>query len=450
MSETTASLVDFVTDTSMDLTDLWEVPGISRSGSSLVAAPTVGAVPCSWRLAVVDHKVHCDAEFCQGPHQNPPKRKCENYTVSNLRPFSVQVELQDALNRRVYDHQPIMLRATAIYDNGESVSLRPNENMFDESFPAECLLLKGEASFNLRLGQQARAATERRDGLAPRPTRRQSALQSARARSTARPAWPAGAHGQAQQAPLPHTRAAERREVLWCSPRAAPSRPRAPSLAATRIFTHPQSDPPPPPPPRAADLWVQTISMRSVVKLPCMRRDKRGGEGSALPGPSAAFLDMPALSGPSGSELPGLMAELKAALHEELKAELHEDLKAELAAELRAELKAELKWELNAELRAELFAEFRRGETLAALLPGPGWGPIVPSRSASEGRSGGGGGGGSQLVPSRSGSEGRAPPPPREMGEQELMIAQLEGMIASKQAAAATTGLLGLAPGARV
>lgn len=359
MSETTASLVDFVTDTSMDLTDLWEVPGISRSGSSLVAAPTVGAVPCSWRLAVVDHKVHCDAEFCQGPHQNPPKRKCENYTVSNLRPFSVQVELQDALNRRVYDHQPIMLRATAIYDNGESVSLRPNENMFDESFPAECLLLKGEASFNLRLGQQV--LTDK------------------------------------------HNKRLFRIHVL-------------PNDA------------------KFSDLWVQTISMRSVVKLPCMRRDKRGGEGSALPGPSAAFLDMPALSGPSGSELPGLMAELKAALHEELKAELHEDLKAELAAELRAELKAELKWELNAELRAELFAEFRRGETLAALLPGPGWGPIVPSRSASEGRSGGGGGGGSQLVPSRSGSEGRAPPPPREMGEQELMIAQLEGMIASKQA----------------
>jgi len=50
-----------------------------------------------------------------------------------------------------------MLMATVIYDNGEPVSLRANENQFDESFPAECLLSSGGASFNLRLGQQVRS-----------------------------------------------------------------------------------------------------------------------------------------------------------------------------------------------------------------------------------------------------------------------------------------------------
>jgi hypothetical protein len=47
-----------------------------------------------------------------------------------------------------------MLSAKVIYDNGEAVSLRANENQFDESFPAECLLISGGATFNLRLGQQ--------------------------------------------------------------------------------------------------------------------------------------------------------------------------------------------------------------------------------------------------------------------------------------------------------
>jgi hypothetical protein len=48
----------------------------------------------------------------------------------------------------------MMLSATVVYDNGEPVSLRSNENQFDESFPAECLLIAGVATFNLRLGQQ--------------------------------------------------------------------------------------------------------------------------------------------------------------------------------------------------------------------------------------------------------------------------------------------------------
>jgi hypothetical protein len=83
--------------------DIPDFPSFSRSVSAfdrVASSGPAGAPEQSrtlrggWRLACLDHKVHCDAEFCQGPQQTPPRRKCEHYTVSNLRPFSVQVELQ--------------------------------------------------------------------------------------------------------------------------------------------------------------------------------------------------------------------------------------------------------------------------------------------------------------------------------------------------------------------
>jgi hypothetical protein len=83
--------------------DIPDFPTFSRSvsaadrvaSSGFAGAPEQSrTVPGGWRLACLDHKVHCDAEFCQGPQQTPARRRCEHYTVSNLRPFSVQVELQ--------------------------------------------------------------------------------------------------------------------------------------------------------------------------------------------------------------------------------------------------------------------------------------------------------------------------------------------------------------------
>lgn len=83
--------------------DIPNFPSFSRSVSAAdrVASNGLVSVPDQsrplwggWKLVCLDHKVHCDAEFCQGLEQNPPRKKCECYTVSNLRPFTVQVELQ--------------------------------------------------------------------------------------------------------------------------------------------------------------------------------------------------------------------------------------------------------------------------------------------------------------------------------------------------------------------
>lgn len=99
-SEGTQQLFESVLDNFVDIPNF---PSFSRSVSAAdrVASNGLVGVPDQsrplwggWKLACLDHKVHCDAEFCQGPEQTPPRKKCECYTVSNLRPFTVQVELQ--------------------------------------------------------------------------------------------------------------------------------------------------------------------------------------------------------------------------------------------------------------------------------------------------------------------------------------------------------------------
>ena len=57
-------------------------------------AEFVPSLDSSWRLVIVNHKVHCDVANCKGPRQRPPKSICQCLTISNLRAFSVAVELQ--------------------------------------------------------------------------------------------------------------------------------------------------------------------------------------------------------------------------------------------------------------------------------------------------------------------------------------------------------------------
>ena len=147
-------------------------------GNGLVVAEPMPAG--SWRLVVMDHKVHCDAVHCQGPQQLQKRRKCEVATVSNLRQFNISVELQDANGAVVRDHEAVKLSAAVVYENGDAISLRQNEQPFEESCqvearaagaphasqraalcsatpppPPQALLVRGEVSFTLRLGTQA-------------------------------------------------------------------------------------------------------------------------------------------------------------------------------------------------------------------------------------------------------------------------------------------------------
>ena len=157
-------------------------------GNGLVVAEPMPAG--SWRLVVMDHKVHCDAVHCQGPQQLQKRRKCEFATVSNLRQFNISVELQDANGAVVRDHEAVKLSAAVVYENGDAISLRQNEQPFEEScqvearaagaphasqraalcsatpppLPPQALLVRGEVSFTLRLGTQAHRRRRRRLG----------------------------------------------------------------------------------------------------------------------------------------------------------------------------------------------------------------------------------------------------------------------------------------------
>jgi len=236
-------------------------------GNGLVVAEPMPAG--SWRLVVMDHKVHCDAVHCQGPQQLQKRRKCEFATVSNLRQFNISVELQDANGAVVRDHEAVKLSAAVVYENGDAISLRQNEQPFEESCQVEALLVRGEVSFTLRLGTQV---------LTDKHQKRLFRIQIS-----------------------------------------APEQPA---------------------------LWVQTIPMRSVVKLPCMRRDRKAGDG-----PDGGIFFNPPVDPvcPVTPPTPSALAALKEELKEELKAELKAELKEELREELLAELKAEIATQMGAQ-----------------------------------------------------------------------------------------------------
>jgi len=223
-------------------------------------AEFVPSLDSSWRLVIVNHKVHCDVANCKGPRQRPPKSICQCLTISNLRAFSVAVELQDGFGCKVREHPQVILQATVVYENGEEISLRHNESQFDESFLNECLLVSGAAQFSLRFGQQVLTDKHRRRLFCIRITAKDPQYQS---------------------------------------------------------------------------LWAQTDPMRSVVKLPCMRKDRRNAEDS-----------VPPESGPSYSHL----VELKKEIKEEVMSNLAHEL-SQVVHKLREEIREELRKELMAELR---------------------------------------------------------------------------------------------------
>merc|ERR1719198_1864862 len=237
------------------LNDPTFVPSLSESlaSAAMVQPPGPGALALapgglvvaepmpadSWRLVVMDHKMHCDASHC-------PRRTCEVATVSNLRQFNISVELQDENGVVVREHGEVKLSAAVVYDNGEAISLRQGEQAFAESCQVEALLDRGEVSFALRLGTKVLTATH------------------------------------------------NRRFCIQIS---------APELSALR---------------------VRTIPMRSVVKLPCTRKDGKHKVDPVCP------VTPPIDAGAATSGL--------AALKEELKEELKKELKEELLAEIKAEI----------------------------------------------------------------------------------------------------------------
>ncbi|EOD05676.1 hypothetical protein EMIHUDRAFT_438977 [Emiliania huxleyi CCMP1516] len=247
-------------------------------GNGLVVAEPMPAG--SWRLVVMDHKVHCDAVHCQGPQQLQKRRKCEFATVSNLRQFNISVELQDANGAVVRDHEAVKLSAAVVYENGDAISLRQNEQPFEESCQVE-----------------ARP---------PRP--RRGLLHLA-----------AGDAGAPPPPPPPRVLTDKHQKRLFRIQISAPEQPA---------------------------LWVQTIPMRSVVKLPCMRRDRKAGDG-----PDGGIFFNPPVDPvcPVTPPTPSALAALKEELKEELKAELKAELKEELREELLAELKAEIATQMGAQ-----------------------------------------------------------------------------------------------------
>ena len=80
--------------------------------------------------------------------------------------------------------------------------------------------------------------------------------------------------------------------------------------------------------PELPALRVRTIPMRSVVKLPCTRKDGKHKVDPVCP------VTPPIDAGAATSELAALKAELKEELKEELKKELKEELLAEIKAEI--------------------------------------------------------------------------------------------------------------------